>query len=189
MRGRVGELPKALIPVPASRSRTTSFACSRGKECERSSSWSVIRGAQLRAESETEARSVFACRYVDEGDELHGTGGALRFALDAGALPTRSRFCTATRTSRSTSRPSGPRSRRRSAGAHDRAPERGSLGPLERGRRGRRRGSTTSVRSTRRRAWRGSTTGSPCFVGRWSRRSPRSVVDLGEVYRRLSAAR
>jgi len=24
--------------------------------------------------------------YVDEGEELHGTGGALRFALDAGAL-------------------------------------------------------------------------------------------------------
>jgi NDP-sugar pyrophosphorylase family protein len=47
-------------------------------------------GAQLRAHVGDGERHGLRVRYVDEGEVLRGTAGALRFALDAGAL--RERF-------------------------------------------------------------------------------------------------
>jgi NDP-sugar pyrophosphorylase family protein len=47
-------------------------------------------GKQLRDHVKDGAQFGLAVRYVDEGTELRGTGGALRFALDAGVL--RERF-------------------------------------------------------------------------------------------------
>lgn len=45
------------------------------------------RSKQLRAALGDGSAFGLALTYVDEGDELHGTGGALRVALDQGALP------------------------------------------------------------------------------------------------------
>lgn len=43
-------------------------------------------GDQIRRYWETESAPVPSLRYVDEGTQLRGTGGALRLALDQGAL-------------------------------------------------------------------------------------------------------
>jgi NDP-sugar pyrophosphorylase family protein len=43
-------------------------------------------GDQIRHYWETEPPPIPSLRYVDEGDRLRGTGGALRLALDQGAL-------------------------------------------------------------------------------------------------------
>jgi NDP-sugar pyrophosphorylase family protein len=45
-----------------------------------------FRGDQIRTEVGDGSRFGVAVSYVDEGDRLHGTGGALRFAYDSGAL-------------------------------------------------------------------------------------------------------
>ena len=70
--------PFAYPPAPAARLRR---ACSEvvyvvGYE-----------GAQIEAAVGDGSAFGLAVAYVDEGEHLHGTGGALRFALDAGALP------------------------------------------------------------------------------------------------------
>ncbi len=45
-----------------------------------------FRGDQIRREVGDGSEFGLAVSYVDEGDQLHGTGGALRFAHDAGSL-------------------------------------------------------------------------------------------------------
>lgn len=45
-----------------------------------------FRGEQIRSAVRDGTEFGLAVSYVDEGDQLHGTGGALRFAHDAGAL-------------------------------------------------------------------------------------------------------
>ena len=54
-----------------------------------------------------------AVSYVDEGEHLHGTGGALRFALDAGALPEEFAVVGVGRDARPATRPAPSTSRRR----------------------------------------------------------------------------
>ena len=68
----------------ASPSRSTSSGSSRPKGYARSCSWSGTSASRSALRSATGARSGVAVTYVDEGDDLHGTGGALRVALDDG---------------------------------------------------------------------------------------------------------
>jgi NDP-sugar pyrophosphorylase family protein len=44
-------------------------------------------GAELRERIDDGSEFALSVTYVDEGSELHGTGGALRVALDQGVLP------------------------------------------------------------------------------------------------------
>ncbi len=87
-----------------------------------------LRGRAGRGCGRRRQRFGLAVSYVDEGEHLRGTGGALRFALDAGALPEVFASSTATRTCRSTRSRLGGLRRGRPAGADDGVPERGSLG-------------------------------------------------------------
>lgn len=81
-----GELPKALVPVagePFAHHQLRLLAAQGVRDV-----LYVIgfRGEQLRAAVGDGSEFGVTVSYVDEGPELHGTGGALRFALDAGAL-------------------------------------------------------------------------------------------------------
>jgi NDP-sugar pyrophosphorylase family protein len=80
-------LPKALVPVLGE-----PFAAHQLRLLASQGVGEIVyvvghRGAQIR--EAVGDGSAFGQRvsYVDEGDALHGTGGALREALDAGALP------------------------------------------------------------------------------------------------------
>jgi NDP-sugar pyrophosphorylase family protein len=86
MQSRAGELPKALVPV-----RGEPFAHHQLRLLAAQGVRQVVyvtgyRGEQLRAAVGDGSAFGLDVACVDEGDELHGTGGALRFALDAGAL-------------------------------------------------------------------------------------------------------
>ena len=87
MEGVAPGLPKVLVPVLGE-----PFAAHQLRLLASQGVGDVVyvvghRGAQIR-EAVGDGRT-FGVRvsYVDEGDELHGTGGALRVALDLGALP------------------------------------------------------------------------------------------------------
>ena len=86
MQHRSGELPKALVEV-----RGEPFAHHQLRLLAAQGVREVVyvigfRGEKLRRAIRDGSRFGLRVEYVDEGDELHGTGGALRFALDAGAL-------------------------------------------------------------------------------------------------------
>ena len=87
MRSFTGSRPKVLVPV-----RGTPFAHHQLTWLARQGVTSVVYcighlgGAVRRYVGEGEAWGV-SVGYVDEGRELRGTGGALRLALDQGALP------------------------------------------------------------------------------------------------------
>jgi MurNAc alpha-1-phosphate uridylyltransferase len=79
-------LPKALIPING-----RPFADYQLTWLSRQGITDVVYcigylGAQIRAAIGDGSRFGLAVRYADEGDDLKGTGGALRGALDAGLL-------------------------------------------------------------------------------------------------------
>jgi MurNAc alpha-1-phosphate uridylyltransferase len=81
-----GDLPKALLPVLGRPfvNHQLELLASRGVE-------DVVfcigyGGAALQRHVGSGAQFGLAVRYVDEGDDLRGTAGALRLALDAGVL-------------------------------------------------------------------------------------------------------
>ena len=86
MQHQSGELPKALLPVrgePFAHHQLRLLASQGVKEVVY-----VIgfRGTRLRRAIGNGSQLGLRMEYVDEGETLHGTGGAVRFALDAGAL-------------------------------------------------------------------------------------------------------
>lgn len=86
MRTLTNDLPKALIPVHGE-----PFAYHQLRLLVEHGIREVVyvvgfRGEQIRAAVGDGGAFGLAVTYVDEGERLHGTGGALRFALDAGAL-------------------------------------------------------------------------------------------------------
>ena len=86
MQHRSGELPKALVPV-----RGEPFAYHQLRLLAAQGVQEVLfvigfRGEKLRHAVGDGSRLGLRVEYVDEGNELHGTGGAVRFAFDAGAL-------------------------------------------------------------------------------------------------------
>ena len=87
MRSLTKGLPKALVPV-----RGEPFASHQLRLLALQGVTDVVYvvgygGAQVQAAVEDGSAFGVSVSYVDEGEHLHGTGGALRFALDAGALP------------------------------------------------------------------------------------------------------
>ena len=87
MEGVAPGLPKALVPVLGE-----PFAAHQLRLLASQGVTAVVyvvghRGAQLREAMGDGSALGLQISYVDEGGELHGTGGALRVALDAGALP------------------------------------------------------------------------------------------------------
>src|SRR5262245_27496762 len=88
MEGVAPDLPKALVPVLGE-----PFAFHQLRLLASQGVSEVVyvvghRGEQLRDAVGDGGAFGLELSYVDEGDELHGTGGALRVALDQGALPT-----------------------------------------------------------------------------------------------------
>jgi MurNAc alpha-1-phosphate uridylyltransferase len=86
MEAVAGGLPKSLIPVlgePFAHHQLRLLASQGIRDVVY-----VIgfRGEQIRSEVGDGSEFGLAVSYVDEGDQLHGTGGALRFAHDAGSL-------------------------------------------------------------------------------------------------------
>ncbi|HET8968913.1 MAG TPA: NTP transferase domain-containing protein, partial [Gaiellaceae bacterium] len=80
-------IPKALVPVCGE-----PFAFHQLRLLESQGVHGVVyivghRGTQVRDAVGDGSGFGLDVSYVDEGDELHGTGGALRVALDEGALP------------------------------------------------------------------------------------------------------
>jgi NDP-sugar pyrophosphorylase family protein len=87
MRDATQGLPKALVPVLGE-----PFAIHQLRLLATRGVTDVVYvvghgGAQVQAAIGDGSALGLAISYVDEGEHLHGTGGALRFALDAGALP------------------------------------------------------------------------------------------------------
>jgi MurNAc alpha-1-phosphate uridylyltransferase len=87
MEGVASGLPKALVPVLGE-----PFAFHQLRLLASQSVAEVVyvvghRGTQLREAVGDGSAFGMAVSYVDEGGALHGTGGALRVALDRGALP------------------------------------------------------------------------------------------------------
>jgi NDP-sugar pyrophosphorylase family protein len=81
-----GDLPKALVPI-----RGEPFAHHQLRLLAKQGVREVVyvigfRGRQVRDAVGEGSAFGLEVSYCDEGGELHGTGGALRFALDAGAL-------------------------------------------------------------------------------------------------------
>ncbi len=86
MQHRSGELPKALLPVLGE-----PFAHHQLRLLGTQGVQEVVyvigfRGEQLRDAIGDGGQFGLRVEYVDEGESLHGTGGAVRFALDAGVL-------------------------------------------------------------------------------------------------------
>jgi NDP-sugar pyrophosphorylase family protein len=87
MEGVAPGIPKALVPVLGE-----PFAFHQLRLLASQGVGEVVyvvghRGAQVRDAVGDGGALGLAVSYVDEGVELHGTGGALRVALDRGALP------------------------------------------------------------------------------------------------------
>jgi NDP-sugar pyrophosphorylase family protein len=87
MEGVAPGIPKALVPVLGE-----PFAFHQLRLLASQGVREVVyvvghHGGQLRAALGDGSTFELAISYVDEGEELHGTGGALRVALDRGALP------------------------------------------------------------------------------------------------------
>jgi NDP-sugar pyrophosphorylase family protein len=86
MRAITGELPKALVPV-AGRPFVDHQLAWLAREGVRDVVLCVGYGGKLLRDFVGDgSRWGVAVAYVDEGDDLRGTGGALRLALDEGAL-------------------------------------------------------------------------------------------------------
>ena len=89
MSGVAGGLPKALIPVGGQ-----PFAHHQLRLLARQGVTDVVysighRGEMIRAAVGDGSAFGLGVRYVDEGERLRGTGGALRLCLDAGVLANR----------------------------------------------------------------------------------------------------
>ena len=86
MRDRAGELPKALVEVAGEPFAHHQLRLLAGQGVREVVFVIGFRGEKLRAAIGDGSRFGLSVGYVDEGEELHGTGGALRYALDADAL-------------------------------------------------------------------------------------------------------
>jgi N-acetyl-alpha-D-muramate 1-phosphate uridylyltransferase len=81
-----GGLPKSLIPILGEPFVHHQLRLLASQEIRDVVYVIGFRGDQIRAAVGDGRDFGLAVSYVDEGDELHGTGGALRFARDAGSL-------------------------------------------------------------------------------------------------------
>ena len=108
MRPLTDTCPKTLLPV-----RGRPFAWHQLDWLARHGVTEVVysighQGDKIRRFWETEASPIPSLRFVDEGEQLRGTGGALRLALDQGVLDDAFFVSSmATRSCRSISRPFG----------------------------------------------------------------------------------
>lgn len=85
------ELPKALVSVRGEPFAYHQLRLLAGQGIRDITYVVGYRGDQIRAAVGDGSTFGLSVMYVDEGEHLHGTGGALRFALDSGAL--REHFC------------------------------------------------------------------------------------------------
>jgi NDP-sugar pyrophosphorylase family protein len=81
-----GELPKSLIPILGEPFVHHQLRLLASQEIRDVVYVIGFRGEQIRAAVGDGSDFGLTVSYVDEGDELHGTGGALRFAHEAGSL-------------------------------------------------------------------------------------------------------
>jgi NDP-sugar pyrophosphorylase family protein len=86
MRPLTEQIPKALIPVEGTPFIDHQLAWLAAHGVDEVVLSIGYRGDMLRAHVGDGARHGLAARYVDEGTNLRGTAGALRLALDEGAL-------------------------------------------------------------------------------------------------------
>lgn len=86
MRDRAGELPKALVEVAGEPFAHHQLRLLAGQGVREVVFVIGFQGEKLRAAIGDGSGFGLSIGYVDEGEELHGTGGALRYALDADAL-------------------------------------------------------------------------------------------------------
>jgi MurNAc alpha-1-phosphate uridylyltransferase len=86
MRPATEEIPKALIPVLGRPFADWQLEHLAAQGIERVTYSIGYRGEMLRAHIGDGQRFGLGISWVDEGDHLRGTGGALRLALDEGAL-------------------------------------------------------------------------------------------------------
>lgn len=86
MRPRTERIPKALLPVNGVPFVDHQLRWLAGHGVAEVVLCIGHRGAQIREHVGDGARLGLRVRYVDEGEDLRGTGGALRWALDQGAL-------------------------------------------------------------------------------------------------------
>jgi MurNAc alpha-1-phosphate uridylyltransferase len=86
MRPRTEEIPKALIPVLDRPFCDWQLELLAGNGIERVLYSVGYKGEMLREHVGDGERFGLSVSYIDEGEELRGTGGALRLALDEGAL-------------------------------------------------------------------------------------------------------
>lgn len=82
-------LPKALLPVRGRPFAEVQLQWLAGEGIGRVIYSIGFKGELIREALGTGSRFGMAIDYVDEGEDLRGTGGALRLALDAGLLPER----------------------------------------------------------------------------------------------------
>ena len=81
-----GELPKALVPVRGEPFAHHQLRLLVGQGAREVLYVIGVGGDQIRAAIGDGSAFGVSVTYADEGTDLHGTAGALRFALDAGAL-------------------------------------------------------------------------------------------------------
>ncbi len=86
MRGVSAELPKALIPVLGKPFILRQLELLRQQGVRRIVYSIGYLGAQIRSVLESASAPDVEMLFVDEGDQLRGTGGAVRLALDKGVL-------------------------------------------------------------------------------------------------------
>jgi NDP-sugar pyrophosphorylase family protein len=89
MRPATDSLPKSLIPVLGRPFAELQLEWLARQGVERAIYSIGFQGRQIREAIGDGDRLGVHVDYVDEGDDLRGTGGALRLALDAGVLPAR----------------------------------------------------------------------------------------------------
>jgi NDP-sugar pyrophosphorylase family protein len=86
MEGVAPGIPKTLVPVRGEPFAFHQLRLLASQGVDEAVYVVGYRGAQIREEVGDGGAFGVRVTYVDEGDELHGTGGALRVALDRGAL-------------------------------------------------------------------------------------------------------
>jgi len=79
-------MPKALVPVLGRPFADWQLTCLAGQGVERATYCIGYRGDMLRDHVGDGSRFGLQVSWIDEGSRLRGTGGALRLALDQGAL-------------------------------------------------------------------------------------------------------
>jgi NDP-sugar pyrophosphorylase family protein len=87
VRHLAGDLPKSLLPVNGEPFVHHQLRLLRHQGVREVVLVTGYRGAQIEDAVGDGAAFGLSVSYVDEGEELHGTAGALRVALDAGSLP------------------------------------------------------------------------------------------------------